>query len=72
MADKQMPRLAERGNRKADAHHRGPKHHGPAHPDALGDASHQDAADADPDPTEGPGKRGRLAGAAEIGRDGLE
>ena len=57
MAEKKLPRPAERGDREADADHRGTEHDREPHPDAFGDPPHDDAADADADPAERAGQR---------------
>ena len=72
VADQEIPWSSNRRDHQADAHHRGAEHHGPTNADALCDAPHHDAADADAHPAERACQRGRLARAAELGRNGFE
>ena len=49
-----------------------PTDHGPARADAVGDAAHQDAADAGAEPGQRAGERRHRARAADLGGDVLE
>jgi hypothetical protein len=42
------------------------------HPDSIGSPAHDDAAETDAEPNEGPGKRRGRAGAVEVAGDGLQ
>ena len=72
VAEIELPRRAERGDREADADHQRAEHHRPAHADAVGDATHHEAAEADAEPAQRSRERRCRARPAELGGDRLQ
>ena len=72
MTDVERQGWASRRQREPDRDHHSAADDGPTHPDPLGDAAHENAAEAGANPNQRTGKRRNRALAINLGSNGLE